>query len=114
MFNEIHREIAYRVLKVAGLPRGILHAYKDFQEALQVRNTTAGGLGAAYEKPTSIPQGGAMPMMITSLPLRAWVVQMELRAVTPRILADDMQLLCTGSRRLEHFESGFSKRHTST
>ena len=59
------------------MPAGILHAYKDFQETLMVRNTVAGGLGEPYGEPTSIPQGDPMSMMITSLLLRAGVIQMK-------------------------------------
>ena len=40
-------------------------------------NIIFGGLGEAYFKPTSIPQGDPMSMMITSLLLRAWVIQMK-------------------------------------
>ena len=98
-------------MKEAGVPKGVLHAYKDFQEALQVRNTIAGGLGEAYAKPTSIPQGDPMSMMITSLLLRAWVVQMEGCDAKPRILADDLQLLCTGDKRLANFEYSFDETH---
>lgn len=96
--DQIRREIVYKVLEEAATPRGVWHAYKDFQEALEVRNTIAGGLGEAYGTPTSIPQADPMSMMIISLILRAWVVQMEMCAVTPRILAEDLQLLCTGNR----------------
>ena len=39
-------------------------------------------------------------------------MQLEMCAVTPRIPADDLQLLCTGSRRLENFEFGFNETHT--
>ena len=94
------------------MPRGVLHACKDFQEALEVRNTIAGGLGEASGKPTSIPQGDPMSMMIISLILRTWVVQMEMSAVTPRILADDLQLLCTGNRHLVDFEYVCNETHT--
>ena len=82
-FDQVKREIVYKLLKEAGIPKGILTAYKNFQERLQVRNTVAGGLGEAYGKPTSIPQGDPMSMMITSLLLRAWVVQMREMKVKP-------------------------------
>ena len=96
-FDQVRREIVYKLLQEAGIPSGILHAYKDFQETLLVRNTVAGGLGEPYGKPTSIPQGDPMSMMITSLLPRAWVVQMKVMEVKSRILADDLQLLCTGA-----------------
>ena len=71
-----------------------MNVYREFQEALTIRNTVTGGLGEPYMKPTSIPQGDPLSMMVASLLLRAWVVQMKLCAVKPRILVDDLQLLC--------------------
>ena len=48
-------------------------------------------------------------MMIVAIILRAWVVQMKALGVQPRLLADDLQLLSTGTRHLEHFEHAFTK-----
>ena len=113
-FDQVRREIVHRLLNEAGLPPGILHAYKDFQEAISVRNTVVGCLGDVYRKPTSIPQGGGMSMMITSLLLRAWVVQMGEVYVIQRILADDLQLMCTGEGckdQLRNFRDGFDATH---
>ena len=110
-FDQTQRTILYKVMEAAGMPRGVLRAYREFQEALTIRNTVTGGLGEPYRKPTSIPQGDPISMMATSLLLRAWVVQMKLYAVKPRILADDLQLLCTGDNHLENFEYGFTKTH---
>ena len=93
------------------MPGRIPHVYIHFQEALQVRNTIAGELGEAYRKPTSIPQGDPMSIMVTSLLLRAWVVQMQRSAVKPMLCADDLHLLCAGSKRWEHFEYGFNTTH---
>ena len=67
-----------------------------------VRSIVAGGLGEPYGKPTSIPQGDPMSMVITSLLLRAWVVQMKEMEVKPRILVDDLQLRCTGGNHLDY------------
>ena len=50
-------------------------------------------------------------MMIVALILRAWIVQMKTMAVTPRVLADDLQLISTGTRHLENFEFAFTKTH---
>ena len=50
-------------------------------------------------------------MMTTSLLLRAWVIQMRRCAVIPRVLADDLQLLCTGENHLKIFEYGFTQTH---
>ena len=45
-FDKVRREIVYKLMEEAGIPEGVLHAYRDFQEGLQVGNTIAGGLGA--------------------------------------------------------------------
>ena len=52
-----------------------------------------------------------MSMMITSLLLRAWVVQMQAMKVKPRILADDLQLMATGSNHLSKFKEAFDATH---
>ena len=110
-FDQIRRAIVYEVLKSAGLPSPIAHAYRDFQEHLMVRNTIAGGLGEPYFKPTSIPQGDPFSMMITSLLLRPSVMQMKSLKVIPRILADDLQLMTTGRHHLRRFVRGFNTLH---
>ena len=46
-------------------------------------------------------------MVITSLLLRAWILQMKRMAVKPRVLADDLQILASGPRHLELFEEAF-------
>ena len=56
-FDHVRREIVYKLMEETGIPRGVLHAYQDFQERVMVRDTIAGGFGEAYSKPTSIPQG---------------------------------------------------------
>ena len=108
-FDQVRRDIVYKLLHEAGMPRRVIHAYNSFQEALTVRNTVAGGLGQPFSKPTSIPQGDPMSMVVTSLLLRAWVKQMQRHGVTPRILADDLQLMCHGKDHLERFTLGFNK-----
>ena len=50
-------------------------------------------------------------MVITSLLLRAWIVQMKSIAVKPRILADDLQIIASGTRHLELFELAFDTTH---
>ena len=76
-FDKVQRPIVYKVLQLAGMPTRVLNAYRNFQEAVMVRNTVDGGLGEEYSKPTSVPQGDPMSMMVTSFLLRAWVVQMQ-------------------------------------
>ena len=84
-----------RIRKVSGKPDGIQH--------------NCGGGGKPYFKPTSIPQGDPLSMMMTSLLLRPWIMQMHALAVQPRLLADDLQILSIGPNHLKNFEMAFSK-----
>ena len=110
-FDQVRRDIVYRLLEEAGMPKQLVNTYRNFLEALTVRNTVAGGLGESYTKPTSIPQGDPMSMMVTSLLLRPWVMQMKSLKVKPRILADDLQLMCTGEGHLDTFTTAFDATH---
>ena len=60
-FDQIVRPLIYNLLDEAGMPDKGLETYKKFLEALVVHNTIGGGLGEAYTKPTSIPQGVRCP-----------------------------------------------------
>ena len=93
------------------MPTRILEPYKRFLEEVRVHNTVAGGLGEAYHKPTSIPQGDPYSMMVVALILRPWIMQMREAAVVPRILADDLQIIATAPKHLEHFEYAFDLTH---
>ena len=52
-----------------------------------------------------------MSMMVTSLLLRPWIMQMCSLKVKPRILADDLQLMCIGTGHSEAFEFAFDATH---
>ena len=60
-------------MEKAGIPKGILRAYKSFQEELKARNTISGGLGSEYKRETSIPQGDPFSMMLIALLMRPWM-----------------------------------------
>ena len=82
-----------------------------FINNIKVRNTIAGGLGEEYQKKTSIPQGDPMSMAVIALLMRAWIVEMKQLAVSPRLLADDLQLISTGSRHANNFELAYNRTH---
>lgn len=82
--DQIVRPLIYKLLEEASMPDRILETCKKFLEALVVHKTIGGGLGGAYTKPTSIPQGDPMSMMVTSLLLRPWVEQMKCVAAEPK------------------------------
>ena len=50
-----------------------------------------------------------MSMVTISLLLRAWVKQMRRHGVMPRILADDLQLMCKDRGHLKKLIDGFNK-----
>ena len=110
-FDQLSRPLIYAIVEIAGMPPRVLETYKNFLEGLTVYNTVAGGLGEAYTKPTSIPQGDPFSMMIVAIILRAWIMQMKSLGVQPRLLADDHQILSIGTRHLEHVEQAFDKTH---
>ena len=76
-FGQIDRTLLYRILEEAGMPKGVMNAYRNFLENLEVYNTVAGGLGQPYTKPASIPQEDPLSMMVVALLLRAWIIQMN-------------------------------------
>ena len=68
-------------------------------------------MGEADAKPTSVPQGDPMSMMVVALLLRAWIVEMKGVGLKPRVLADDLQLMAVGEDHLEKSQKGFDKTH---
>ena len=65
-FDQVHRYLLYRLREEAGMPKGVLDAYRRFLDEMMVYNAVAGGAGEAYNKPTSIPQGDPLSMMVTA------------------------------------------------
>ena len=59
-FDQVMRPPVYRLLEEPGMPERVLDAYRRYLDGLQVHNTVAGGIGEAYGRPTSIPQGGGL------------------------------------------------------
>ena len=76
-FHQIVRPLVYAILQEAGMPQRMLGPCKRLLEKMEVRNTVPGGLGEAYDEPTSIPQRDPVSMMATALRLRPWIEQMQ-------------------------------------
>ena len=51
-------------------------------------------------------------MMVTALLMRVWLVEMRAFAMKPRVLADELQIVCTGPRQLENYAEAFDKTRT--
>ena len=75
-FDQLSRPLIYDLIKAAGMPKRIAEPYQRFLEGVLVRNSLGGSLGEAYSKPTSIPQGDPLSMMIFALIARPWIMQM--------------------------------------
>ena len=96
IFDQIIRKLVYKLAASAGMPRGVLRAYKIFLEQLLVYNCLAGGVGLPYRRKCGIPQGCPFSMMVVALIMRTWVIQMrDIGDVHCYILADDVLILAT-------------------
>ena len=60
-FDQIIRELAYEILRIAGMPKQILDAYARFLDNVEVHNTVAGGIGQAFNKKVFNP--ARLPMV---------------------------------------------------
>ena len=83
-FDTIPRDIVYALLLRAGLPRGILRAYRSYLEGLQVLNTLEGGVGREFTKECGLPQGDPWSMAMISLLVRPWLLRLKRLQVVPR------------------------------
>ena len=110
-FDQISRHLLYRLAAVAGMPKGILTAYKNFQEDLVVYNTIARGIGKPYSRRCGIPQGDPLSMMMVALMMRPWVSLMLYLGLSPWILADDILLMAFGPDMLASFANGMHATH---
>ena len=76
-FDQIVRPLVYVVLSLAGMPRGVLDAYRRYLENLVTYNVVAGGLGHGQKRRCGIPQGCPFSMMVVALIMRPWLVMMK-------------------------------------
>ena len=49
-FDQIRRELVYRLAKASGMPDPVLTAYRNYLEALVVYNCLAGGVGTGFRR----------------------------------------------------------------
>ena len=69
-FDQIIRELLFRMMQIAGCPPNILRAYRSFMTNLRHVNSLAGGLGLPHERACGIPQGCHFSMLIVALLVR--------------------------------------------
>ena len=95
-FDQIRREMVYKVAKAAGMPEQIARAYSAYLENLRVYNNLAGGLGTPYMRKCGIPQGCPFSMAMVALIMRPWILIMRtFGGIKCFVLADDVLILGT-------------------
>ena len=62
-FDQIVREVVYKMASIAGMPKQVLSAYKRYVKGLKVYNCLVGGVGTPYVRKCGIPQGCSFSMM---------------------------------------------------
>ena len=92
-FDQISRPLAKYILQLAGLPSIIIEPYFNMLDNLTIYNSFNQHLGQPHHHPAGIPQGCPMSMMVLTLLLRPWLIDMKQRELHPRTLADDVLLL---------------------
>ena len=110
-FDQIVRPLVYAVAKTAGMPKRILEPYSRYMESLQVRNTVGGGLGQPFARRCGIPQGCPLSMMFIALLLRPWTIMLDTMGAVPRILADDLMILTSGTQHLSKMQEAINCTH---
>ena len=76
-FDQIQRPLLTHLLKEVGMSERILDTYMRFAEHLIVQNAIGDGLGHAYKRKCSIPQGCPMSMLMMAFILKPWVSMMQ-------------------------------------
>eukprot|EP00969_Alexandrium_andersonii_P370575 15477569-Alexandrium_andersonii.AAC.1 len=88
-FDQVVRPLLAHLLYIGGFPVDILSAYMRFHESVAYRNSLCGGLGEAYTKACSIPQGCPWSMLFAAYIMRPWIARVKSFGAFPRVLADD-------------------------
>ena len=111
-FDQVRRDIVYKIAAAAGIPPTILTAYRAYIENLLLYNCLAGGIGRPHKRRCGIPQGCPFSMMMVALIMRPWVLLMRLIGdVQCFILADDVLILSMGKRMIGKFSRGLNQNH---
>lgn len=111
-FDQIVRQLVYRVAAIAGLPPGILIAYRTFLETMVVHDVLAGWIGTEYRRRCGIPQGCPFSMTFVALLMRPRIIAMRgVRGVKCFILADDVLVLAQGKTMVGAAAEAINKTH---
>ena len=56
-FDQIRRDLVFRICRAAGMPEGVVQVYEVYINNLKVYNCVAGGMGKPYVRLCGIPHG---------------------------------------------------------
>ena len=76
-FDQINRDLVYKIMRAAGMPEKILETYKKFQEELEIRSTVGRAIGQKYRSKMGVPQGDPFSMLAAAIVMRPWVAMMR-------------------------------------
>ena len=80
LFDQIRRDLVFKISRAAGMPEGIVLAYEAYINNLLVYNCVAGGIGKPYSRLCDIPQGCPFSMTMVALTMRSWILEMRTHA----------------------------------
>ena len=103
-FDQLVRQLVFRVAREAGMPARILDPYMRYLEAMQIRYQLNGTLGPPHQDRCSLPQGCPFSMAMVSLVMIPWIRKMRRMTVRPRCLADDLLLVAAGPGHAQRLE----------
>ena len=110
-FDQILREMVYKVVEDAGMPKQVVDAYRNYLENLNVYNSIGQTIGHTYRRKCGIPQGCPFSMAIAALLMRAWVVEVKAMGVQPKVLADDVLMVAQGRSMLKKYAKALNFTH---
>ena len=106
-FEQIRRQVVYRMAKNGGVPTPILAAYTAYIENLLFYNCLAGGVGTPYSRKCGVPQGCPLACFfakITAAALEFLITQQHPEVHFMSHLGDRLRW----SHNLEQLEEAFA------
>ena len=110
-FDQVPRELLYRIIEAAGCPKQLITAYRSYQENVIGHNSILGTCGKGTDKRCGIPQGCPFSMCFIALFLRPWLMKVQAKGANARALADDMLILGIGSDCTSKLRDALNETH---
>ena len=106
-FDQIVPQVLWVVMGMSGFPLAAWTAYVQFHAQLQARFALGEHVGEAVSRPTSIPQGDPLSMVLLSFLCAPWLEKMAALGLLAYLLADDLKLADSAPDGTDKFEEGF-------